>query len=43
MGVIHIDNMTLGRLCTDLRDFKAKSVGAVANNVYYIIRVGRNV
>ena len=35
MGQIHVDEMTLEILCTDLRDFRAKSVGAVSKNVFY--------
>ena len=30
MGQIHVDDMTLEILCTALRDFRAKSVGAVS-------------
>ena len=33
MGQIHVDDMTLEILCTALRDFRAKSVGAVSKNV----------
>ena len=35
MGKIHVDDMTLEILCTDLRDFRTKSVGAVSKNVFY--------
>ena len=35
MGQIHVDDMTLEILCTDLCDFRAKSVGAVSKNVFY--------
>ena len=34
MGQIHVDDMTLEILCTALRDFRAKSVGAVSKNVF---------
>ena len=34
MGQIHVDDMTLDILCTALRDFRAKSVGAVSKNVF---------
>jgi len=34
MGQIHVDDMTLEILCTDLCDFRAKSVGAVSKNVF---------
>ena len=34
MGQIHFDDMTLEILCTDLRGFRAKSVGAVCKNVF---------
>ena len=34
MGQIHVDDMTLEILCNDLRDFRAKSVGAVSKNVF---------
>ena len=35
MGQIHVDDMTLEMLCTALRDFRAKSVGAVTINVFF--------
>ena len=34
MGQIHVDDMTLEIVCTDLRDFRAKCVGAVSKNVF---------
>ena len=34
MGQIHVDDMTLEILCTDLCDFRAKYVGAVSKNVF---------
>ena len=34
MGQIHVDGMSVDILCTDLRDFRAKSVGAVSKNVF---------
>ena len=34
MGQIHVDDMTLEILCTNVRDFRAKSVGAVSKNVF---------
>ena len=34
MGKIHVDDMTLEILCTDLHDFRAKSVAAVSKNVF---------
>ena len=34
MGQIHVDDMSVDILCTDLRDFRAKSVGAVSKNVF---------
>ena len=33
MGQIHVDDMTVEILCTALRDFRPKSVGAVSKNV----------
>ena len=33
---IHVDEMTLEILCTDLHDFRAKSVRAVAKIVFCI-------
>ena len=35
MGQIHVDDMTLEILSTDLHDFRANSVGAVSINVFY--------
>ena len=32
MGQIHVDEMSV--LCSDLRDFRAESVGAVSKNVF---------
>ena len=40
MGQIHVDDMTLEILCTDLCDFRAKSVGAVSKNVFNKKRPG---
>ena len=34
MGQIHVDDMTLEILCTNLSDVGPKSVGAVAKNVF---------
>ena len=34
MGQIHVDDMSVEILCTDLRDFRAKSVGVVSKNVF---------
>ena len=34
MGQIHVDEMSVYILCTDLRDFSAKSVGAVSKNLF---------
>ena len=34
MGHIHVDEMSVDILCTDLCDFRAKSVGAVSKNVF---------
>ena len=34
MGQIHVDGMIVDILCTDLRDFRAKSVGSVSKNVF---------
>ena len=34
MGQLHVDEMSVDILCTDLRDFRAKSVGAVSKNVF---------
>ena len=34
MGQILVGDMTLEILCTDLCDFRAKSVGAVSKNVF---------
>ena len=34
MGQIHVDEMSVDILCTDLRDFRAESVGAVSKNVF---------
>ena len=34
MGQIHVDEMSVDILCTDLRDFRAKCVGAVSKNVF---------
>ena len=41
MGQIHVDDMTLDILCTALRDFRAKSVGAVSKNVF--LKIGLKV
>ena len=34
MGEIKVDGKSVDILCTDLRDFRAKSVGAVSKNVF---------
>ena len=34
MGQIHVDDMSVDILCSDLRDFRAKIVGAVSKNVF---------
>ena len=34
MGPIHVDDMSVDILCTDLRDFRAKSVGVVSKKVF---------
>ena len=34
MAQVHVDHMTLEILCTDLCDFRAKSVGAVSKKVF---------
>ena len=34
MGQIHVEEMSVDILCTDLRDFRAKIVGAVSKNVF---------
>ena len=34
MGQIHSDDMSVYKLCTDLRDFRAKSVGVVSKKVF---------
>ena len=34
MGQVHVDEMSVDILCTDLCDFRAKSVGAVSKNVF---------
>ena len=34
MGQINVDDMTLEVLCTDLRHFRAKYVGAVSKNMF---------
>ena len=34
MGQIHVDGMSVDILCSNLRDFRAKTVGAVAKNVF---------
>ena len=34
MGQIHVDDMSVEQVCTDLRDFRAKFVGAVSKNVF---------
>ena len=34
MGQIHVDEMSVDILCSDLRDFRAKIVGAVSKNVF---------
>ena len=33
-GRIHVDDMSVDILCTDLRDFRANIVGAVSKNVF---------
>ena len=35
MGQIHVDDMTLEIVCTNVYDFRAKSVEAVSKNVFY--------
>ena len=32
--LIHVDDMSVDMLCSDFRDFMAKSVGAVSKNVF---------
>ena len=34
MGQLHVDEMSADILCTDLRDFRSKCVGAVSKNVF---------
>ena len=34
MGQIKVDGKSVDILCTDLHDFRAKSVGAVSKNVF---------
>ena len=34
MGQNHVDGMSVDILCSDLRDFRAKTVGAVSKNVF---------
>ena len=34
MGQIHVDDMSVDILCSDLRDFRGKSVGVVSKNVF---------
>ena len=34
MGLIHVDDMTVEILCTELHDLRAKFVGAVSKNVF---------
>ena len=34
MGQLHLDEMSVDILCTDLRDFRPKCVGAVSKNVF---------
>ena len=34
MGEIHIDDMSVDILCSDLRDFRAKFVGVVSKKVF---------
>ena len=34
MGQIHVDEMSVDILCSDLRDFRVKSVGVVSKNVF---------
>ena len=34
MGQIHVDEMSVDILCSDLRDFRAKIVGAVSKNLF---------
>ena len=34
MGPIHVDDMSVDILCSDLRDFMAKYVGSVSKNVF---------
>ena len=33
--LIHVDDMSVDMLCSDFRDFRAKSVGAVSKNVFF--------
>ena len=33
MGQIHVDGMSVDILCSNLRDFRAKTVGVVGKNV----------
>ena len=40
MGQIHVDDMSVDILCTDLRDFWAKYVGAVSKNVFEKKKMG---
>ena len=34
MGQVHVDEKSVDILCSDLCDFRAKSVGAVSKNVF---------
>ena len=34
MGQIHVDEMSVDILCSDLRDFRAKSVEVVSKNLF---------
>ena len=34
MGQIHVDDMTLDILCTNVQDFMAEAVGTVCKNVF---------
>ena len=37
----HVDDMSVDILCSDFRDFRAKSVGAVSKNVF--LKIGLKV
>ena len=39
--LIHVDDMSVDILCSDFRDFRAKSVGAVSKNVF--LKIGLKV